>query len=74
MFQINIQRQFGSKYSTFNLPIVNEKETGEIEYNHKAPLVEYRQNASKSCCRSSLSSSFTVAGENNYVRAGAMQI
>ena len=39
LFQTNIEVQSGIKYPIFPVPIENEKETGEIEYDIKAPLV-----------------------------------
>ena len=44
LFQGSIEGQDGSKYTTLPVTIVNTKETGEILYYPKAPLVEYHQN------------------------------
>ena len=49
MFQINIEGQYRLTYPTFTVTIRNSKNTGEIEYNLKYPLVAYHQNASNSC-------------------------
>ena len=61
MFQSNIEGQYGSKYTTFPVPIGNAKETGEIEYDPKAPLVEYHQNYSTSCYFSSVVYEFNMS-------------
>ena len=74
LFQSNIQGQYGSKYTTFPVSIVNTKETGEIENHPKAPLVEYHKSASNSYCFSSLASTLTAPGENNATRAIAIRI
>ena len=68
LFQRNTEVQYESKYPTFIVPIGNKKETYEIEYDPKSPLVEYHQNNSDSCCFSSLESVFTASGENNTAR------
>ena len=44
LFQRNIQGQSVTKYPTFPVPIVNAKETGEIEYGLKDPQVKYHIN------------------------------
>ena len=62
LFQSNIQGQARAKYPTFTFSIENAKETDEVEYNYKAPIVEYHQNSSNSCYFSSLASAFTVSG------------
>ena len=62
LFKINIEGQAVSKYPKFTVTIGNGKETGEIEYGTKAPLVEYHHNDSNSCCFISLAYVFTMAG------------
>ena len=44
------------------------KETGEIEYDPKDPLMGYHGNYSNSCCFSSLASILTVSEENSPAR------
>ena len=63
MFQINIEGQYGSKYTTFPVTIGNSKEKGEVKYDPKCPLVEYHQKYSNSCYFSSSASALTAAGE-----------
>ena len=46
LFQSNSEGQSGLKYPIFNVPIDNAKETDEIEYNLKDPLMAYHQNDS----------------------------
>ena len=73
-FQSNIEGQSGMTYPIFPVLIENAKNIGEIKYNIKAALVAYNQNASNSCCFSSLASTFTASGENNSARDILMRI
>ena len=68
MFQTNIEGQAGLTYPIFPVPIINTKETCEIEYDIQYLLVSYHQNASNSCSLISVVSAFTASGENNYTR------
>ena len=72
--QSTIEGQYGSKYPTLPVPIVNAEETGEIQYHSKYTLVEYHQNASNSYCFNSLAYVLTVAGEKSATRAIVMWI
>ena len=74
LFIINIEGQSGITYPLFTVPIRNEKEIGEIEYNFQDPLVVYHKNASNTCCFSSLTSAFTASGERNSAREIVMII
>ena len=74
LFETNIEDQAGITYYIFTVPIGNAKERGKIEYKIQAPLVAYYQNASNSCCLSSLSYSFTASGEEKYTRDIEMRI
>ena len=49
LFQTNIEGKYVITYPIFTVPIGNGKETGEIEYDLQAPLVEYHQNTSNTC-------------------------
>ena len=74
LFQTNIEGQYGITYPILPVPIGDAKETDEIEYDIQAKLVAYHQNASNTCCFSSLSFSFTESGERNDAREIAMRI
>ena len=63
MFQINIEVQDGLSYPIFPIPIGNAKNTGEVEYDLKSPMVAYHQNASNSSWLRSLAYEFTLSGE-----------
>ena len=74
MFQTSIEVQTGIIYSIFSVPMVNPKETGEIEYDLQDPLVAYHHNASNSFWLGSLASALTKAGEEKSARAIKMRI
>ena len=42
----------------FEVPIVNDKNVEEMKFRIDSPMLKYHQNASNSCCVSSLESSF----------------
>ena len=60
LFQTNVEGRSGIICPIFPVPILNAKETGEIEYYIQDLLVSYNQNASNSCCFSNLASEFTA--------------
>ena len=51
-----------------------QKNTGEIEYNLKALLLEYHWNSSNMFCFTSLASEFTASGENISARDIEMRV
>ena len=74
LFQINIEGQYGITYPILYAPIVNVKETVELEYDFQGTLVVYHQDNSNSCCFSSLAYASTASGQEKYTRATEMQI
>ena len=70
--QTNIEGQSGLTYPIFPVPFRNSKETDEIEYDLKSPLVAYHYNASNSCCFVSLAYALNNSAEKNATRSITM--
>ena len=75
MNQISIKKLYRTKlrgyntkiYQIFGVPIGNAKITIKAQFRPEAPLVQYHQKSSNSCCLSSLASAFHYIDENRAV-------
>ena len=60
----NIRGQETKTYQLFVVPIGNAKTPENIYFLPEAPVLQYHQQSSNSCCLGSLSSAFYIIGDN----------
>ena len=69
LYQAKFRGDTTQNYTEFGVPIGNAKMTKKVQFYSEAPLIQYQQKSSNSCCLSSLASAFHCIGDNRTITA-----
>ena len=67
LYQSKFRGDKTQNYQKCVVLIGNAKMTKKVQFHSKAPLIQYHQKSSNSCCLSSLASAFHCIGDNSAV-------